>query len=82
MTSADDEGIGFDTLQVKSGQNGSGSLKNPDECDSSETEGEDLISEIEELSKHGSSDINPCNGNACQDSETSVSYKSVVFSIF
>ena len=50
VTSADDEGIVFDTL-TKSGQNG-GSLTNPDECDSSETEGEDLISEIEELSKH------------------------------
>ena len=41
--------------------------KKVEDCDSSETEGEDLISEMEELSKHE----NSCNGNS-KDSENSV----------
>ena len=73
VTSADDEGIVFDT--VASGHEGHGKEADRDGNDSSETEGEDLISEMEELSKHG--DINPCNGNGKDEEETSVSYKSV-----
>ena len=73
MTSADDEGIVFDT--VASGHEGHRKEADKDGNDSSETEGEDLISEMEELSKHA--DINPCNGNGKDEEETSVSYKSV-----